>query len=252
MEKKGWTRKLMFKIPFLISIILIIYLCFFSSGKEDLSDITNTSTRTLAQRSQGIDVFTKTPNRTPTKSYYALGTVTVNLCNLRQGPGTDYPIIDNSKKGETHKIYGTNSEKTWLLLDEQESIWIALSLVSLDTDISNIPIIETYSILKNFKVPGESNQQPNVNSTQSFEKVQVTQSIKEPAPTQFAGCPDGCTFHYPGCDIKGNISYKSGEKIYHVPGGEFYDECVINPDYGERWFCTEQEARLNGWRKSEK
>ena len=64
------------------------------------------------------------------------------------------------------------------------------------------------------------------------------------------GCPTGCTFHPDGCDIKGNISISSGEKIYHVPGGTFYDETVIRPEYGERWFCTEQEAINNGWRKS--
>jgi len=50
--------------------------------------------------------------------------------------------------------------------------------------------------------------------------------------------------------IKGNISQPSGEKIYHVPGGQFYDATVINPSAGERWFCTEQEAVNNGWRKS--
>jgi len=64
------------------------------------------------------------------------------------------------------------------------------------------------------------------------------------------GCPDGCTYHKDGCDIKGNKSFNTGEKIYHVPGQTFYADIVINPDYGERWFCTEEEARDNGWRKS--
>ena len=64
------------------------------------------------------------------------------------------------------------------------------------------------------------------------------------------GCPYGCTNHKPGCDIKGNISYNTGEKIFHVPGQEFYSQTVINPDYGERWFCSENEAIQNGWRKA--
>jgi len=64
------------------------------------------------------------------------------------------------------------------------------------------------------------------------------------------GCPNGCTDHKPGCDIKGNISINSGEKIYHVLGGEWYDETNISPAYGERWFCNEEEAKNNGWRKS--
>ena len=62
------------------------------------------------------------------------------------------------------------------------------------------------------------------------------------------GCPD----HPPGCAIKGNKSFVTGEKIYHMPGGEFYDRTVINKAKGERWFCTEDEAMANGWRKSKK
>jgi micrococcal nuclease len=52
--------------------------------------------------------------------------------------------------------------------------------------------------------------------------------------------------------IKGNISVHTGEKIYHVPGGEYYDQTVINEAKGERWFCTEAEAVAAGWRKSKR
>ncbi len=44
----------------------------------------------------------------------------------------------------------------------------------------------------------------------------------------------------------------SGEKIFHVPGQEFYDITMIDEFYSERWFCTEDEARAAGWRKAEK
>lgn len=53
------------------------------------------------------------------------------------------------------------------------------------------------------------------------------------------------------CLIKGNISWE-GEKIYHVPGQEHYDETKINSDRGERWFCTESEAVTAGWRRSQR
>jgi len=56
--------------------------------------------------------------------------------------------------------------------------------------------------------------------------------------------------HPASCDIKGNISINTGERIYHVPGQEHYDETIIRPEYGERWFCTEAEARAAGWRKA--
>ena len=51
------------------------------------------------------------------------------------------------------------------------------------------------------------------------------------------------------CDIKGNIS-GSGKRIYHVRGGQYYARTRIDTSRGERWFCTEDEARAAGWRRS--
>ena len=51
------------------------------------------------------------------------------------------------------------------------------------------------------------------------------------------------------CRIKGNISGK-GARIYHVPGGRYYERTKISPSRGERWFCSEAEARSAGWRRS--
>jgi len=44
--------------------------------------------------------------------------------------------------------------------------------------------------------------------------------------------------------IKGNINSR-GEKIYHLPGGRYYDVTKA-----EEWFCTEEEAMKAGFRKS--
>ena len=52
------------------------------------------------------------------------------------------------------------------------------------------------------------------------------------------------------CNIKGNVNINSGERIYHVPGQDFYSQTKIDPRYGERWFCSEAEARAAGWRKA--
>ncbi|MCY0146313.1 hypothetical protein OEG84_00905 [Hoeflea sp. G2-23] len=52
------------------------------------------------------------------------------------------------------------------------------------------------------------------------------------------------------CLIKGNVSINTGERIYHVPGQEFYTPTKISARYGERWFCSEAEARAAGWRKA--
>jgi len=60
-------------------------------------------------------------------------------------------------------------------------------------------------------------------------------------------CPNGCTTQQPGCDIKGNVS-SGGDKIYHLPGTNNYDDTVITPEEGELWFCSVEEAIANGWR----
>ena len=53
-----------------------------------------------------------------------------------------------------------------------------------------------------------------------------------------------------GCNIKGNVSIDTGERIYHVPGQKFYERTRISPEHGEQWFCSEAEAHDAGWRKS--
>ena len=53
------------------------------------------------------------------------------------------------------------------------------------------------------------------------------------------------------CKIKGNIS-SSGEKIFHSPGGAYYSRTKISEQKGEKWFCSEAEAKKLGWRKSKR
>ena len=48
------------------------------------------------------------------------------------------------------------------------------------------------------------------------------------------------------CAIKGNVS--AGGRIYHMPGQDHYAATRISPARGERWFCSEAEARAAGWR----
>lgn len=49
------------------------------------------------------------------------------------------------------------------------------------------------------------------------------------------------------CNLKGNINML-GEKIYHLPDSKWYDKTFIDESKGERWFCSEDEARGAGWR----
>ena len=54
-----------------------------------------------------------------------------------------------------------------------------------------------------------------------------------------------------GCAIKGNVS-GNGVRIYHVPGQRDYGRTRISAPKGERWFCSEAEARAAGWRKAKR
>ena len=54
-----------------------------------------------------------------------------------------------------------------------------------------------------------------------------------------------------GCLIKGNINVK-GEKIYHLPGDDSYDDTVITAAKGERFFCSEADAIAAGWRAAKR
>jgi hypothetical protein len=75
---------------------------------------------------------------------------------------------------------------------------------------------------------------------------QLGHLFSENESTGYSGI--GATIH--GCTIKGNISLNTGERIYHIPGQEHYDETVITPSKGERWFCSESDAQAAGWRRA--
>jgi endonuclease YncB( thermonuclease family) len=54
-----------------------------------------------------------------------------------------------------------------------------------------------------------------------------------------AGAPKGCA-------IKGNVSENG--RIYHMPWSPWYARVRIEPEKGERWFCSEAEAAEAGFR----
>jgi endonuclease YncB( thermonuclease family) len=72
-----------------------------------------------------------------------------------------------------------------------------------------------------------------------------SQQSNPPAPPRSTAAP--VPAQSAKCSIKGNIN-REGERIYHVPGSPSYDETRIDPSNGERWFCSEVDARAAGWR----
>lgn len=78
-------------------------------------------------------------------------------------------------------------------------------------------------------------------------------AAKTPRPTQpsSSACSGGCIAHKSGCDIKGDLYPGTKEKIYFLPGSQYYNDVQIDTDSGERWFCTESEAQAAGWQRSQ-
>ena len=52
-------------------------------------------------------------------------------------------------------------------------------------------------------------------------------------------------------ESRANVS-RRGTRIYHVPGGASYAKTRIDEAKGERWFCSEAEARAAGWRRAQR
>lgn len=52
-----------------------------------------------------------------------------------------------------------------------------------------------------------------------------------------------------GCPIKGNV--RGGRRFYVVPWARGYERVKVSASRGERWFCSEEEAREAGFKPSE-
>ena len=67
-------------------------------------------------------------------------------------------------------------------------------------------------------------------------------------------CPGGCVSPPPGCVIKGQmrcvwLHSSVGEKRYYLSGDRNYDRIILHAGRGDRWFCTEDEARSDRWER---
>ncbi|MFT8316551.1 MAG: thermonuclease family protein [Clostridium sp.] len=87
-----------------------------------------------------------------------------------------------------------------------------------------------------------SNTDNSKNTTNSNNSSTNTGSTANKSSIQSSSNPNSSSHGL----IKGNIN-SNGEKIYHVPGGQFYDKTNA-----EQWFNTEQEAQAAGYRKSKR
>lgn len=148
---------------------------------------------------------------------------------LQQCGANDFTITKSSNSNETYDI-STNGK--------------ILALALAGNAIGNV----TYDgqVLYNSKTNAVEHTISDIDASRQKAEEQArqqaaAQSSKErettkPARTYSGQGPNGET-------IKGNIN--KGKKIYHVPGGAYYDR--TDP---EEWFFTEEEAQAAGYRPS--
>jgi micrococcal nuclease len=91
------------------------------------------------------------------------------------------------------------------------------------------------------------------NSIFSTEKRKIVEAEKYAKENKLGIFSQECTqtenLDNPKCNIKGNISRKSGG-IYSFPGCSGYTNTIIDKYLGDEWFCSEKQALNAGFKKS--
>ena len=188
-------------------------------------------------------VPTNPPADTPTPAL--VGATANSQANLRSGPGTDYAVASSVAAGAALTLVARNQASDWYQL--ADGTWIAAFLVDNPPDVgvaAVIPPSPVQAVVEATPVQAVVEATP----TSAPDVVQPTVASNPQAFNCAGGCatpPDA------SCAIKGNVN-SAGERIYHVPGGQFYSRTDIKPEEGDRWFCTSAEAQSAGFRASER
>jgi hypothetical protein len=161
--------------------------------------------------------------------------------NVRAGPGTAYPKIGELARSASVRALARSADGRWWQIDYgNDTGWVSADYVY---------VIEDQAALALPTVPPPKSPSPRTPPPAAGAASPAP--TLPPLPPVAAGCPAGCVERPAGCDIKGNVNDK-GERIYHVPGGQFYDKTIIDPREGDRWFCSPAEAEANGFRRSKR
>ena len=166
-------KKINFAILIPVLAIFLLILACGSSNPESVEEINNTNTPTESKTfTSTVELLEPSPTITPTLSPIGNVTVTVNLANLRSGPGTTFEVVGSSSFNDILPIYGKDESSEWIITDWKEGVWISTTIVELDVDINSIPIFEN-----------ESNE-----STSEDDIIENTQNENSfsPTPTQMS------------------------------------------------------------------
>jgi hypothetical protein len=167
--------------------------------------------------------------------------LTTQETQVRRGPGSEYGLNTRLPANTVLGIFGRSPNSRWLQVrppDRDDGGWVSRNAVEVNVPIATIPLGEVDGV----KLTGGT-PVPNMTPTAT-----APTGTKPPGANPTGKCPEGCvTPPEPVCNIKGNVN-AAGEKIYHLPTNSLYRRTQINPDEGDRWFCTTKEAEGAGFR----
>ena len=143
--------------------------------------------------------------------------------------------VMNRLKARNIPVYRTDENGTIVATSDGDNITFSVGPGSYNFASSSSKSSSSSNSQTN-KTTSEKQSTSNTNSQSSSKPS--TQPSPQPETTETSTSGTG--------KIKGNINSK-GEKIYHMPGGAYYDR--TDP---EVWFSTEEEAQAAGFRRSKR
>ena len=183
------------------------------------------------------------PSPTPAQTAPTL-IVSSEFLNVRAGPGIAYPKIGELARSASVRALARSADGRWWQIAYGDGTgWVSAEYVIADQAALALPTVQPPQSPPAYS-PSPRTPPPAAGAASPAPTL-------PPPPPVAAGCPAGCVERTAGCDIKGNVNDK-GERIYHLPGGQFYDKTVIDPSRGDRWFCSPAEAEANGFRRSKR
>ena len=182
------------------------------------------------------------PSPTPAQTAPTLIVVSEFL-NVRAGPGIAYPKIGElARFARVPALARSADGRWWQIAYGDNTGWVSADYVVEDQAAIALPTVQP---------PTSPPASPSPRTPPPALGAASPAPTLPPTPPVAAGCPAGCVERPAGCDIKGNVNDR-GERIYHLPGGQFYDRTIIDPREGDRWFCSPAEAEANGFRRSKR
>lgn len=176
-----------------------------------------------------------------------------------QGRSTPVRLIGLNAP-ETHQCYGSRATTRMQQLTRGGHVWIRADRTQGNRDKYTRLLRHLYSpggrslavIQINEGYAREYTYRRAYQGQSTHRRAQSTARAKKRGLWRSCATPTPRTTPKPrttsGCKIKGNVS--ASGRIYHLPGQRHYAVTKIDPRKGERWFCTETQARKAGWRKA--